>query len=121
VNIVSSCRPHFAICTAIETQLPRDGPDSSDIATYFTASGTSWSAPQVAGVVALLFQLRPKATPAQIDDALMSTAYRYGDGAPYRRVGRYRSSFDKGAGLVDAYAAALKLGARRSSLGLSRQ
>jgi serine protease AprX len=83
-----------------------------DVATYFTGSGTSWSAPEVGGVVALLFQARPKATPAQIEDVLKSTAYKYRDGAPYKRTGRYTSSFDKGTGLVDAYAAALRLGAR---------
>jgi serine protease AprX len=112
VNIVSSCRPQFAVCTAIETQPPRDGPGPTDMATYFTGSGTSWSAPQIAGVVAMLFQLRPKATPAQIENVLEKTAYKYKDGAPYKRVGPYTSSFDKGTGLVDAYGAARKLGAR---------
>jgi len=111
VDIVSSCHPWFAVCTAIETQPPRDGPGPTDMATYFTGSGTSWSAPEVAGVVAMLFQLKPKATSAQIEDVLESTAYRYKDGAAYKRVGRYWSSFDKGAGLVDAYAAALRFGA----------
>ncbi len=113
VDIVSSCRPHFVICTAIETQPPRDGPSSDDVATYFTGSGTSWSAPHLAGVIALLLQARPRATPAQIDDVLKSTAVKYRDGAPYQKTGRYTSSFDKGTGLVDAYPAALRLGARR--------
>jgi serine protease AprX len=40
------------------------------------------------------------------------TVYKYRDGAPYVKLGRYASSFDKGTGLVDAYAAALRLGAR---------
>jgi serine protease AprX len=115
VNIISSCRLYLAICPAIETAPPRDGPGGTDIATYFIGSGTSFSTPIVAGVVALLFQADPSATAAQIEDAVKSTSYRYRDGAPYRRVDGFLSSFDMGAGLVDALAAALELGARPAS------
>jgi serine protease AprX len=51
--------------------------------------------------VAQLFQAKPTATPAQIERALKSTAYKYSFGAPYRSVGGYTTSFDKGTGLVD--------------------
>ena len=61
--------------------------------------------------MALLCQADPSATPAQIDDVIKATAYKYRDGAPYRRFGRYTSSYDKGVGLIDAYAAALRMGA----------
>ena len=60
------------------------------------------AAPHIAGIVAQLFQKSPSATPAQVEDAITSTAYQYGFGAPY--VGG--SSFDKGHGLVDVVAAA---------------
>jgi serine protease AprX len=112
VNIISSCRMYQAICPAIETEPPRSGPGAQDMNTYFIGSGTSFAAPEVVGVVALLMQADPSATAAQIEDALKATAYKFADGARYQRVGRYTSSFDKGTGLVDAYAAALSLGAR---------
>jgi len=113
VNIVSSCRAYNAICPAIETQSPRNGPGPTDIATYFIGSGTSFSAPQVCGIVALLFQADPRASAGLIESVLERTALRYRDGAPYVRVGSVLTSFDKGTGLVDAYAAALALGARQ--------
>lgn len=119
VNIVSSCRAGFLVCETIGSD-PRNGPGPSDVDTYFTASGTSWAAPSVAGIVAMLSQADPAATPAQIDDAVKSTAYKYASGAPYVADGPYTSSFDKGTGLIDAYAAALKLGATTRSLRAAR-
>jgi hypothetical protein len=50
--------------------------------------------------------------PDEIEQALNATADRFADGAPYRRVGAYTTSY-RGAGLVDAYAAAVRLGAGR--------
>ena len=114
VNIVSSCRAGFLVCAAIGSD-PRNGPGAQDVDTYFTASGTSWAAPAVAGIVAMLSQANPTATPAQIDDAVKSTADKYASGAPYVPDGQYTSSFDKGTGLIDAYAAALRLGARTAT------
>ena len=111
VDIVSSCRGYNAVCPAIETQSPRNGPGPTDIATYFTGSGTSFSAPQVCGIVAQLFQADPRASAGLIESVLERTALRYRNGAPYVRVGGVLTSYDKGTGLVDAYAAALALGA----------
>jgi serine protease AprX len=111
-NMISACRPYLAICMVIGTG-PHNGPAATDIGTYNTASGTSFSAPALAGVIAMLFQADPHATAAEVDDATRATAYKFGDGAPYQHAGTYTSSFDKGTGLVDAYAAALRLGATR--------
>jgi serine protease AprX len=111
VDVTSACRVYFAVCDAVGTS-PRNGPTPTDLATYVTSSGTSWAAPHVAAIVAMLFQADPNASPAAIDDAIKATAHRYGGGG-YRRVGRYLTSYDRGAGLVDAYAAALTLGAVR--------
>jgi serine protease AprX len=111
-HIVSSCRPYLWICTLLG-QEPHDGPGPNDVGTYEPMTGTSMSAPGIAGIVAQLCQADPGATPARIEDVLKATAHKYRDGAPYQRVGRSTSSYDKGAGLADAYAAALRLGALR--------
>jgi serine protease AprX len=93
-TITSSCRLYLPICST--------GLDFVDGGDYNTISGTSMAAPHIAGIVAQLFQKSPGATPAQIEDALTSTAHKYSFGAPY--VGG--SSYDKGHGLVDVVAAA---------------
>ncbi|HMC71952.1 MAG TPA: S8 family serine peptidase, partial [Mycobacteriales bacterium] len=111
-NIIGSCRAYHAICPAIETQTPRNGPGPTDIATYFIGSGTSFAAPQVCGIVAMLFQVAPHASAGLVERTLLRTAHRFGRESSYRRVGGGWSSFDAGAGLVDAYAAALAMGAR---------
>ncbi|NNM46230.1 S8 family serine peptidase [Knoellia koreensis] len=97
-NITSSCRIYLPICT---TGLdPKDGGD------YNTISGTSMATPMISGIVAQLFQANPGATPAQVEAALETTAYKYTNGAPYEAGSNGTTSFDKGHGLVDAVAAA---------------
>jgi serine protease AprX len=112
-NITSSCRLYLPICsTGFD---PRNGPALTDVGTFNTISGTSMAAPHIAGIVAQLFQAEPNATPAQIEDALKRTTYRFGDGAPYTSAGGYTTSFDKGTGLVDVVAAAQSLTATPST------
>lgn len=101
-TITSSCRIYLPICTT--------GLDPVDGGNYNTISGTSMAAPHIAGIVAQLFEDSPNATPAQIEDALKSTAHKYSFGAPYENAGGYTTSFDKGTGLVDVVAAANALG-----------
>jgi serine protease AprX len=97
-NITSSCRIYLPVCsTGLD---PRDGGD------YNTISGTSMATPMISGIVAQLFQANPSATPAQIEAAIESTAYKYTDGAPYQAGTNGTTSFDKGHGLVDVVAAA---------------
>jgi len=68
---------------------------------YVELTGTSQSAPHVAGVVALMLQMRPSLSPAAVELDLKITAYRYSDGGAYGLQGHLA----KGHGLVDAYAA----------------
>jgi serine protease AprX len=106
-TITSSCRPYLVICsTGLD---PQDGPGPLDVGTFNTISGTSMAAPHIAGIVAQLFQDSPNATPAQVENAIKSTAYKYSFGAPYENGPLGTTSFDKGYGLVDVVAAAQAL------------
>ncbi|KQT89107.1 peptidase S8 [Marmoricola sp. Leaf446] len=107
-NITSSCRPYLPICsTGLDF---KNGPGVTDIGTFNTISGTSMAAPHIAGIVAQLFQANPQATPAQVEEALKTTAYKYTDGAPYENGALGTTSVDKGYGLVDVVAAAQAVG-----------
>ncbi|MCA1812658.1 MAG: S8 family serine peptidase [Halobacteriales archaeon] len=75
---------------------------------YAAASGTSMSAPHVAGIAALLLQANPALTPADVEDVLEDTAL------PFTTPGGYLAdagnptsgvSFGAGHGLVDTMAA----------------
>ena len=85
------------------------GLDPVDGGNYNTISGTSMAAPHIAGIVAQLFQADPTATPAEVEQALKSSAYKFSFGAPYENVGGLTTSYDKGTGLVDVVAAVAAL------------
>ena len=109
--ITSSCRAWLAICSASES-----GPGGADLLTFGTISGTSMATPHITGVVASLFQAEPLATPAQVERAIIESAYRYTDGMAYETDPRGgRTSPDKGHGLVDAPAALVRLREIRGS------
>lgn len=65
--------------------------------TFGILSGTSMASPHVAGLAALYLGERPKATPAEIKSAMMTTAYDtvLPDGSPNT------NPFEQGAGQVD--------------------
>jgi serine protease AprX len=89
---------------------------STELPYYTTASGTSFSAPQVAGAIALMLEANPGLNPAQVKDVLQRTAtplppyYRHEVGAgmlnvhaavleaafPERRIGIWRDTLDRG-------------------------
>ena len=86
---------------------------SSEIPYYTTSSGTSFSAPQVAGAIALMLEANPNLTPAEVRDILQRTATPL---APYYQ-------HEVGAGMLNVHAAVLqasfpnrKIGAWRATL-----
>ncbi len=88
----------------------------TEIPHYTTSSGTSFSAPQVAGAIALMLEANPNLTPAEIRDILQRTAtplppyylHEAGTGMlnvhaavleaafPSRRIGTWRGTYDRG-------------------------
>lgn len=70
----------------------------SELPFYTTASGTSFSAPQVAGTIALMLEANPWLTPAEVRDILQATATPL---APYYQ-------HEVGAGMLNAHAAVLQ-------------
>jgi serine protease AprX len=65
---------------------------------YTTATGTSFSAPQVAGAIALMLEVNPDLTPAEVKDILSRTA------TPLPRYFFHEA----GAGMLNTYAAVLE-------------
>lgn len=101
-NITGACRPTLPVCTLLGGQ-----PDTAD-PNAGTISGTSMAAPQIAGIVAMVLQANPALTPADVQDVLEDTAYKFAFGGPYEPDPANpdnTTSFDKGHGLVDTMAA----------------
>ena len=71
---------------------------SSELPYYTVASGTSFSAPQVAGTIALMLEANPTLTPAQVREVLQRTATPL---PPYY-------SYEVGAGMLNVHAAVLQ-------------
>jgi serine protease AprX len=74
---------------------------------YTTASGTSFSAPQVAGAIALMLEANPKLTPAEVRNILQRTATPL---AAYY-------SHEVGAGMLNTHAAVLESAFPERKLG----
>jgi subtilisin family serine protease len=83
--------PYIAVA-APGAQILVAAPDSS----YEVSSGTSYSAAEVSGIVALLLQHRPDLTPDKVRNILQATARDLGPKGPDAMFG---------AGLADAYGA----------------
>ncbi|MDQ5835422.1 MAG: S8 family serine peptidase [Acidobacteriota bacterium] len=77
---------------------------------YTTASGTSFSAPQVVGTIALMLQANPSLTPAQVRDILQRTATPL---PPYYQ-------HEVGAGALNTHAAVLQAAFPARQIGLFR-
>lgn len=100
VNIVSVRGAGVANVTGITGLLGADLQRLSlnELPFYTTANGTSFSAPQVAGTIALMLEANPQLTPAQVRDILQRTATPL---PPY-------ASHEVGAGMLNVHAAVLE-------------
>jgi serine protease AprX len=99
VNTVSLRASTVAAVTSIDGLFGADTQlSTSELPYYTTGSGTSFSAPQVAGVIALMLEANPQLTPAQIRDILQRTATPL---PPYY-------AHEVGAGMLNAQAAVLE-------------
>lgn len=83
---------------------------SSELPYYTTASGTSFSAPQVAGAIALMLEANPNLTPAQVKDTLQRTATPL---PPYYQ-------HEVGAGMLNVHAAVLQAAFPARRIGVWR-
>jgi len=83
---------------------------ASDLPYYTTATGTSFSAPQVAGAIATMLEANPILTPAEIKDILSRTA------TPMPRYFYHEA----GAGMLNTHAAVLEAAFPERSLGAFR-
>jgi serine protease AprX len=99
VDTVSLRASTIAAATTIDGLTANDtGLSPTETPYYTTGSGTSFSAPQVAGVIALMLEANPQLTPAQIRDILQRTATPL---PPYY-------VHVVGAGMLNAHAAVLE-------------
>ena len=83
---------------------------AQDLLNYTVGSGTSFTAPQVAGTIALMLDVNPSLTPAQIKDILQRTATPM---PPYFR-------YEVGAGMLNAHAAVLEAAFSTRRMGMFR-
>lgn len=81
-----------------------------EIPYYTTANGTSFSAPQVAGAVALMLEANPNLSPAEVKDILQRSA------SPMPE----NFSHEAGAGILNTYAAVLEAAFPSRKMGLFR-
>jgi serine protease AprX len=110
VNVVS-LRASGANVTGT-TALPNDAQTLSptEVRYYTTDSGTSFSAPQVVGTIALMLEANPNLTPAQVRDILQRTATPL---PPYYQ-------HEVGAGALNTHAAVLQAAFPARQFGLFR-
>lgn len=83
---------------------------AADLPFYTTATGTSFSAPQVAGAVALMLEADPNLTPAEVKDIIARTA------TPLPKYFYHEA----GAGMLNTHAAVVQAAFPQRRLGVFR-
>jgi serine protease AprX len=109
-NIVSLRASGTNLTATTALRADAQGLAAAELPYYTTASGTSFSAPAVAGTVALLLDADPTLTPARIRDILQRTATPL---PPYYQ-------HEVGAGALNAHAAALQSAFPGRQIGMFR-
>ncbi|HKO96888.1 MAG TPA: S8 family serine peptidase [Pyrinomonadaceae bacterium] len=84
--------------------------NSTELLNYTTANGTSFSAPQVAGAIALMLEANPTLTPSQVKEILQRTATPL---PPYY-------SHETGTGMLNVHAAVLESAFSNRHIGMWR-
>ncbi len=99
VNVVSLRGSGIANVTGAEGLVGADATrlSSTELPNYTTANGTSFSAPQVAGAIALMLEANPSLTPSEVKDILQRTATPL---PPYY-------THETGSGMLNVHAAVL--------------
>jgi serine protease AprX len=112
VNLVSLRGSGIATVTGVQGMANSDFQrlEVAEVPYYTTASGTSFSAPQVAGTIALMLEANPNLRPAEVRDILQRTATQL---APYYQ-------HEVGAGMLNAHAAVLQAAFPERRLGAWR-
>ncbi len=100
VSVVSLRGSVVANVTGLEGLIGADAQrlSATELPYYTTANGTSFSAPQVAGTIALMLEANPSLTPAQVKDILQRTATPL---PPY-------FNYEVGSGMLNTHAAVLE-------------
>jgi len=108
VDTVSLRASTLAAVTTIEGLATNDKAlSATELPYYTTGSGTSFSAPQVAGTIALMLEANPNLKPAQVRDILQRTATTL---PPYYM-------YEVGAGMLNAQAAVLEAAFQQRHFG----
>lgn len=110
VSLRSMTAPSVTGVLGVESGADLQNLTLGELPFYTTASGTSFSAPQVAGTIALMLEANPSLTPAQIRDILQRTATPM---PPYFR-------HEVGAGMLNAHAAVLEAAFPQRRMGAFR-
>ena len=112
VNVISLRATGVSLTALLNLKLRGDLSllDLPDTLNYTVGTGTSFSAPQVAGTIALMLDVNPSLTPAQIKDILQRTATPM---PPYYR-------YEVGAGMLNAHAAVLEAAFSARRMGMFR-
>ncbi|GAC1397237.1 MAG: hypothetical protein NVSMB56_12240 [Pyrinomonadaceae bacterium] len=109
-SLRSSTAPSIEGVLGIESGADIQKLSTGELPFYTTASGTSFSAPQVAGTIALMLEVNPNLTPPQVREILQRTA------TPLSSYYLH----EVGAGMLNTHAAVLQAGFSSRRFGMFR-